>query len=52
MNSAETFTQFACAINQQDVAAIVALMTPDHLFVDGLGNQMRGAAAMEAAWRG
>jgi ketosteroid isomerase-like protein len=51
MKSVDTFAQFVTAINHQDVAAIAALMTPDHLFVDGLGNPMRGATAMKAAWR-
>jgi uncharacterized protein (TIGR02246 family) len=52
MNSAETFTQFAAAINNHDAKAIAALMTPDHLFVDGLGNRVEGATQMEAGWRG
>ena len=48
----ETFRQFVTAINRHDVAALAALMTPDHVFVDSVGNRMQGAASMEVAWRG
>jgi ketosteroid isomerase-like protein len=51
-NSAPTFTLFATAINHHDVGALTALMTPDHVFVDALGNRVQGAAALEAGWRG
>jgi arsenate reductase len=52
MNSDDTFTQFAAAINHHDVIALTALMTPGHLFVDSLGNRVQGVTAMEAGWRG
>ena len=52
MTLAETFILFAAAINQHDVKALTALMTTDHVFVDGLGNRAEGAATMEAGWRG
>jgi ketosteroid isomerase-like protein len=29
-------------INEHDVEGICALMTPDHVFVDGLGNKFSG----------
>ena len=48
----EVFNQFVAAINRGDVAAIAALLAPDHVFVDALGNRVQGAAAMEAGWRG
>jgi hypothetical protein len=48
----ETFQRFAAAINTHDLAAILALMTPGHVFVDSLGNRVTGAPAMEAGWRG
>jgi ketosteroid isomerase-like protein len=51
-NSAEIFKQFTTAINNHDVKAISALMTTDHVFIDGLGNRVQGATAMEAGWRG
>ena len=47
----ETFRQFVAAINRQDVGALAALMTPDHVFVDSMGNRARGAASMEVGWR-
>ena len=52
MNSAETFTLFAAAINQHDVNSLAALMTADHVFVDSWGQRVEGATPMEAGWRG
>ncbi|MGA7711181.1 MAG: nuclear transport factor 2 family protein [Rhizomicrobium sp.] len=52
MTSVETFVLFAAAINHQDVESLTALMSADHVFVDGLGNRAEGAATMEAGWRG
>ena len=40
------------AINDHDVSALASLMTPDHVFVDSLGNRVEGAKSMEAGWRG
>ena len=51
MNSAETFTLFAAAINQHDVKSLAALMTADHAFVDSWGQRTEGASAMETGWR-
>jgi ketosteroid isomerase-like protein len=48
----ETFRQFVSAINRHDVGALAALMTPDHVFVDSVGNRAQGAASMEVGWRG
>ena len=48
----EIFRQFVTAINRHDAGAIAALMTPDHVFVDSLGNRVQGAASMEVGWRG
>jgi ketosteroid isomerase-like protein len=52
MHSVEALTQFVEAINRHDAKALVALMTVDHLFVDSLGNVVRGASTMEAGWAG
>jgi ketosteroid isomerase-like protein len=52
MHSVEVLTQFVEAINRHDAKALVALMTVDHLFVDSLGNVVRGALTMEAGWAG
>jgi len=51
MSAAGTFQQFVAAINCHDVSSLVALMTSDHVFVDGLGNRIEGASRMEAGWR-
>lgn len=45
-----TFEQFVAAINSHDVAALTALMSPNHLFIDSLGNRVEGAKAMESGW--
>jgi ketosteroid isomerase-like protein len=52
MNPTETFKQFLAAINNHDLTALTALLAADHVFVDSLGNQVRGARSMEAGWRG
>ena len=52
MSPAETFQQFVDSINNHDVKTLAALMTADHVFVDGLGNRAQSAASMEAGWRG
>jgi ketosteroid isomerase-like protein len=52
MNSVPTFNDFVNVINQHDVKGLVARMTPDHVFVDAIGNRVNGIAAMEAAWGG
>ncbi len=52
MNPEEIFTMFVTAINRHDVQAQTALMAPDHVFIDSLGHRVKGAASMEAGWRG
>lgn len=49
--SAQRVNCFVTSINHHDVDALAALMTPDHRFVDSLGNQVDGAGAVAAAWR-
>ena len=39
-------------INQREVDKLVELMTEDHVFIDSLGQSVRGRANMQAAWRG
>ena len=41
---------FVRAMNRQDVDALAELMTPDHRFVDALGNVVEGRDKMRAAW--
>jgi ketosteroid isomerase-like protein len=48
----ETFNRFVAAINSHDVPALIALMPPDHVFVDSLGNRADGVSFMEVGWRG
>ena len=41
---------FVRAINRQDVDALVALMAPEHCFVDSLGNAVKGREKMRVGW--
>ena len=43
---------FVARINDRDVAGLVALMSPDHTFVDGLGNSFAGRDKMRQGWIG
>jgi len=42
---------FIAAINAHDLAALAALMAPDHVFVDALDGRVTGREAMAEAWR-
>jgi len=52
MKPDEVFNLFIDAINNHDVLTVASFMTPDHTFIDSLGNRVIGAAPMEAGWRG
>jgi ketosteroid isomerase-like protein len=52
IDSAEIFNKFVTAINSHNVESLTSLMTTDHVFIDALGNRVRGATSMEAGWRG
>jgi ketosteroid isomerase-like protein len=41
---------FLRAINRQDVDALVALMSPEHRFVDSLGNVVEGREKLREGW--
>jgi ketosteroid isomerase-like protein len=41
---------FVEAINHRSVEEIVALMTEDHVFIDGAGSRCVGREKMKAAW--
>jgi ketosteroid isomerase-like protein len=43
---------FLEAINSGDANRVCALMSEDHLFVDALGNEVRGRESMRKAWTG
>jgi ketosteroid isomerase-like protein len=44
--------EFVARINHHDVGGLVALMSEDHCFVDGLGQVVRGRERMEKGWLG
>jgi ketosteroid isomerase-like protein len=52
MNPVETVLQFMERINRRDVDKLAELMTEDHVFIDSLGNSVRGRETMRAGWRG
>lgn len=49
-NAAEIALAFVDRINHRDVAGLAALITEDHCFVDGLGQEVRGRQKMEKGW--
>jgi ketosteroid isomerase-like protein len=49
---AEVVGAFNQAINDRDLAALAALMTDTHRFVDATGSTVEGKAACVEAWRG
>ena len=46
----ETVKDFIQAINNHDVPALLNLMTPDHRFIDSLGNKVETSHKLSAAW--
>jgi ketosteroid isomerase-like protein len=50
-SSADVAMAFVAKINAHDVDGLVALMTPDHVFVDALNNSFRGAEQMRQGWK-
>jgi ketosteroid isomerase-like protein len=52
MSPTETVLQFMDRINQRDVDKLAELMSEDHVFVDSLGNSVRGREKMRAGWQG
>jgi len=52
MNAIETVLSFLDRINQRDPAKLAELMTEDHVFIDGIGQAVRGRDKMLAAWKG
>jgi ketosteroid isomerase-like protein len=43
---------FVEAINHRSVEELVALMTEDHVFIDGAGSRAEGRDRMKAGWEG
>ena len=52
MSPAETVLNFINCINQRDADKLAELMTEDHVFIDSLGQMVRGREKMRAGWRG
>lgn len=52
MRPTETVLQFLERINQRDVSKLAELMSEDHMFVDSLGQSVRGRDKMRAGWQG
>jgi ketosteroid isomerase-like protein len=52
MNPVQTVLEFLDRINQRNVDKLAELMTEDHVFIDSLGNEVRGREKMRAGWRG
>jgi ketosteroid isomerase-like protein len=46
----DTVLAFLEQINARNVDGLCALMTDDHVFLDGLGNRMHGRASMRKGW--
>ena len=51
MSPVETVLDFMERIRKHEADKLAELMTEDHVFVDSLGRQVRGRAAMRAGWR-
>ena len=51
MTPVETVLGFFDAINQHDPNRLAEMMTDDHVFIDSLGNSVRGGEKMRAGWR-
>jgi ketosteroid isomerase-like protein len=44
--------RFVNEINRHDVPALLGLVAPNHVFVDSLGNELRGPERLAASWTG
>ncbi|MGB2603590.1 MAG: nuclear transport factor 2 family protein [Candidatus Sulfotelmatobacter sp.] len=51
-NSVDVVLQFEQVINSHNPGAVVALLTPDSVFVDSLGSRVQGVEKLRAAWEG
>jgi ketosteroid isomerase-like protein len=52
MTPTEVAHKFVDAINSRDPENLYALMTDDHLFIDGMGERVQGRERMRDGWRG
>ena len=44
--------EYVDRINAHDASGIVALCTPDHVFIDSLGSRLSDLVRLEQGWRG
>ena len=51
MNNVEVVEAFMNAINSHDLARLSNLMTENHIFIDSLGNSVKGRDKMIAGWK-
>jgi uncharacterized protein (TIGR02246 family) len=52
MSQLDTVLEFMDRINERDADKLAEAMTEDHVFVDSLGQTVRGREQMRTAWRG
>jgi len=52
MTPVDTVLHFLDCINRRDADKLAAWMTEDHVFVDSLGQTVRGREAMRKGWQG
>jgi ketosteroid isomerase-like protein len=52
MTPIEMVLEFMDRINQRNPDKLAELMTEDHVFIDSLGQTMRGRATMRKGWQG
>jgi ketosteroid isomerase-like protein len=52
MTPVQTVQDFMTRINLRDPGKLAELMTENHVFVDSLGNSVRGRDQMRAGWQG
>lgn len=45
-----TVEQFSARVNAHDVEAIASLLTPQHCFIDSLGQRAQGRETLRAGW--
>jgi len=51
MSPVETVLRFLECINEHDADKLAKLMTEDHVFIDSLGQKVRGREKMRTGWR-
>lgn len=50
-DTVRTALKFVNEINRHDLDSLVAMLSDDHLFVDGLGQEYRGREKLRESWR-